>query len=292
MKKHTILLAILVLGLTLFAQEIQEQAVSINIEVPVRVYKGNDFVDGLTIKDFEVYEDGILQEVEAVYLINKRNIQSKEEKQLSTPETSSSFKPETSRSFYLVFEVVEYTPKLNEAIDYFYQNVMEPQDNLTIITPSKTYSMKSELLSKLSTEQIIQQLSGLLRKDAWSASSEYRRLKDDLTDLIISINSKLNIAVGNSRRRYRYMGSKPGSAYAQVTVDEEENPIRVEMERYEEIMQRIESIRTIDQKSLLDFANILKEKEGQKYVFLFYQREFIPQISSRAFNKIQLKMIL
>ncbi len=63
MKKHTILLAILVLGLTLFAQEIQQQAVSINIEVPVRVYRGDNFVDDLTINDFEVYEDGILQRI-------------------------------------------------------------------------------------------------------------------------------------------------------------------------------------------------------------------------------------
>ncbi len=72
MKKHTILLAILVLGLTLFAQEIQQQAVAINIEVPVRVYKGDKFVKDLTISDFEVYENGILQEIEAVYFINHR----------------------------------------------------------------------------------------------------------------------------------------------------------------------------------------------------------------------------
>ena len=71
MKKLTILLVIFVFGLALIAQEIQERAVSINIEVPVRVYKGNDFVDDLTINDFEVYEDGILQDVEAVYLINR-----------------------------------------------------------------------------------------------------------------------------------------------------------------------------------------------------------------------------
>ncbi len=63
MKKHTILLAILVLGLTLFAQEIQEKAVAINIEVPVRVFKGKTFIDNLTIDDFEIYEDGILQKI-------------------------------------------------------------------------------------------------------------------------------------------------------------------------------------------------------------------------------------
>ena len=51
MKKQTILLTILVLGLTLFAQEIQEEAVAINIEVPTRVFKGKTFIDNLTIED-------------------------------------------------------------------------------------------------------------------------------------------------------------------------------------------------------------------------------------------------
>jgi len=65
LKKHTILLAILVLGLTLFAQEIQQEAVAINVEVPTRVFKGKTFIDNLTIDDFEIYEDGILQKTEA-----------------------------------------------------------------------------------------------------------------------------------------------------------------------------------------------------------------------------------
>ena len=71
MKKHTIFLAILVFSLTLFAQDIQEEAVAINIEVPTRVFKGKTFIDNLTIDDFEIYEDGVLQTVEAVYLIKK-----------------------------------------------------------------------------------------------------------------------------------------------------------------------------------------------------------------------------
>jgi hypothetical protein len=36
---------------------------------------------------------------------------------------------------------------------------------------------------------------------------------------------------------------------------------------------------------LLDFAKFLKNKEGQKYVFLFHQREFIPHIEPRVLNQ-------
>ena len=57
------------------------------------------------------------------------------------------------------------------------------------------------------------------------------------------------------------------------------NPLEV----YEEILNRLESIRNVEQKKFLNFAKFLKEQSGQKYVFLFYQREFIPQISDKAY---------
>ena len=152
MTKLILLIVFITLALILIAQEIQHEAVAINIEVPVRVYKGDNFVDDLTINDFVVYEDGILQDVLAVYLIKKTDVQRKEEMPTPKEEVKQTFKPETSRSFYLLFEVVEYSPKLSEAIDYFFQNVLLPSDNLVIVTPMNTYRLKSEALSKVSTE--------------------------------------------------------------------------------------------------------------------------------------------
>ena len=55
----------------LFAQELTHVVSVVNIEIPTRVFKGDKFIDNLTIKDFEVYEDGKLQPIEAVYLIKK-----------------------------------------------------------------------------------------------------------------------------------------------------------------------------------------------------------------------------
>jgi hypothetical protein len=45
------------------AQELQHKTGAVNIEVPVRVFKGGTFIDNLTIEDFEVYEDGFLQNI-------------------------------------------------------------------------------------------------------------------------------------------------------------------------------------------------------------------------------------
>jgi len=259
LKKPILIIGILVLGLTILAQEIQHETIAINIEVPVRVYKGDNFVDDLTINDFEVYEDGVLQEVLAVYLIKKTDIQRKEEMQTPKEEEKQTFKPDTSRSFYLFFEVVEYSPKLNKAIEYFFQNVLLPSDNLTIVTPMSTYRLKSEFFSKVPTEEAINQIRKILRKDAWNGTSEYRRLNNELIRLVRSMSG--------------------GGIRDEWSVEFGDDPLG----RYEEILIRLESIRNVDQKRLLDFANYLKDQPGQKYVFLFYQREFIPQLENIAY---------
>ena len=128
MKKHSLFLAILVFSLTLFAQEIQEEAVAVNIEVPVRVFKGQAFIDDLTIDDFEIYEEGVLQNIEAMYLINKTEIKRKEE-------IVTEFTPDSSRTYVLMFEIIEYLPKIGEVLDYFFESVIRPDDSLIIASP-------------------------------------------------------------------------------------------------------------------------------------------------------------
>ena len=74
MKKIVCFAAILVLTISLFPHQEQHAVTVRNIEVPVRVFIGQQFVDNLTIDDFEIYENGIPQKIEALYLANKNDI--------------------------------------------------------------------------------------------------------------------------------------------------------------------------------------------------------------------------
>ncbi|MGB2845467.1 MAG: hypothetical protein WBC02_11480, partial [Candidatus Aminicenantaceae bacterium] len=164
LKKIILSAAIATLSLVLFAQELTHESLVINIEIPVRVFKGSTFVDNLTIEDFEVYENGKLQKIEAVYLIKKTSIKKKEEKK--------KFTPKVSRNFVLLFQTMEYLPKVGDAIEYFFNNVILPGDNLTIITPLKTYNFKSKALEVLPKEEIIKQLKSKIKKDTRMGSLE------------------------------------------------------------------------------------------------------------------------
>jgi hypothetical protein len=101
---------------------------------------GQQFVDSLTIDDFEIYENGIPQKIEALYLANKNSIARQEE--------LKNFSPQTARHYFLLFQIIEYNPRLEESVKYFFTNVLLPKDTLTLMTPQKNYHLSSEALQK------------------------------------------------------------------------------------------------------------------------------------------------
>ena len=242
MKKYMFLITVAILGIALFAQEITHETLVINIEVPVRVFKGEKFVEDLTIDDFEVFEDGKIQKIEAVYLIKKTSIEKKEGEKI--------FSPNVSRNFVLLFQVQDYLPKIEKALDYFFNNVIMPGDALTVFTPMKTYNFKTEALSLLPREEIVKQLKAKIRKDTLMGNSEYKHLLREMQEQVAGVD-EMSIQI-------------------------------VQL-----LLNRLEELRRVDESSLMGFAEFLKAKEGQKYVFLFYQKELLPQLDPTTLSTRQ-----
>lgn len=267
MKKIIIIMGAMCLFLAASTQEIRQEAISVNVEVPLRAFNGDKFVDDLTIEDIEVYEDGILQKIEALYLIKKAAVRRKEEEK--------KFSPETLRNFYLFFEIAEYTPKLKDALSYFFENVLLPEDRLTIITPMNTYRLKGGSSPMLPNDKIVSQLTNILRKDALQGNSEYRSVVRELKTLARSLSTALGET--NVSEFKTYDGFEP-TIFAERPLDELINI-------YASLLDSLESLRRVDEKKLLHFAEYLREEKGQKHVFLFYEREFIPQVPSRILDQ-------
>jgi VWFA-related protein len=270
MKRYAFLLALLLLGLTSFSQEVAEQSIVVNVEVPVRVFDANGFVENLGLDDFELYEDNVRQKVEAVYLIKKRTIERSDEKKR--------FMPKTARNFYVIFEVTEFTPRMSEAIIYFIREVLVSGDNLTIVTPLKTYRLRAQTFKVLTKDEVAKQLIGILRKDTLIGNSDYANAVNDLTALTRSLTSLIQ---GDGEQPERQVNS-PDSLGTGLYKD---MPLDLQLSTYAAMLSKLENLRRIDQDKLLSFAKVLKDKEGQKSVFLLYQREFIPQIDPRILNQ-------
>lgn len=268
-----IFLIILFLSLPVICQDVQEESLVINVEVPVRIFRDGNFVDTLSINDFEIYENGTPQKVEAVYLIKKRTIERSDE--------VKRFTPKTNRNFYLLFEVTEYNKKLREAIDYFVQYTMAPGDNLTIVTPMKTYKLRGDAIRYKSREEIADQFVGLLRKDILQGNSTYRNVIDEMKALAgamaRSFQDSAQVNPEQQETDYTDQMTTTGE-FRDRSVDEQ-------LMMYESLLNRLDNLRKIDQQQLMDFADHLKGTEGQKYVYVFYQNEYIPQIQTRILNQ-------
>jgi len=279
MKKSIFILLVCVTGLALFSQQVTEESVVINVEIPVRVFEGNTFVDNLTIDDFEILENGVPQRVEAVYLVKKRSIERSEEKRR--------FSPETARSFFLFFELSEYDPRLGDALSYFIQNAISPEDELTIATPMKTYRLRGKALEVRSRDEIVKQLKGLIRRDTLLGASEYNNLIKSLEELARTITSSIletieapeedpGIEVYEGSYFERMESLTPGD-FKGRSVDEQ-------LQIYQDLLMKLETIRSVDERQMTNFAEYLKDKEGRKYVYMFYQKEYIPQIDPIILN--------
>ena len=230
MRKLSLVTASLLICGSAITQDIQHEAVAINIEVPVRVFKGDTFIDNLTINDFEVYENGVIQKVEAIYLVRKTGIE-REEYDIQTKATRGRLLPEVSkRYFVLLFEMVDYLPKVNEVIDYFFSRVYSEDDSLTVVSPIKTYEMKKEVFKLKPLDDIKEELKEKLKQDTINGNREYKSIIREIVR-------------------------------GEATPDD---------------YLRLKEMRFIEGTKLLIFADYLKDIEGPKHVFLFYQREVWP----------------
>lgn len=199
MKKTLLLISLFIFGLVLFAQELQYDALAINIEVPVRVFKGDRFIDYLTIDDFEVYEEGKLQKIEAVYLIKKTDIK-REETEIQKEEARRKFVPELYRQFVLVFELKKILPEVESVIKYFIDNVIIPGDKLTVVTPIKTYNFKENSWLVVPRVEMANQLIKILRRDVYTKYEGWGNPADYL----------IGIGTGDMERelQYNYLGNR------------------------------------------------------------------------------------
>ena len=143
------------------------------------------------------------------------------------------------------------------------------EDNLTIITPMQTYTLPSGALKKFSRDQISKEMQNIIRKDVQIGSANYRSAFRDLKRLVQSIS-------GSGRGVDQLEESSADSAASMEFL----------LPRYRETLMNMERLRVVDEKWFLTLAQQMKMIGGQKNVFFFYQREFRPEISGTAYNRI------
>ena len=119
--------------------------------------------------------------------------------------------------------------ELDRALDLFFTKVFLPGDSLIVVTPRARYSMRPDALT-ISRTKLKDQLRGKLRQDILAGNTEYLGAIHDL-----------ETAMSNDA----------------VTLLER-------LDLYSAYLTKLESLRRVDEASLLQFGEYLKTTPGQK----------------------------
>jgi len=265
MKKIILILALLFLAIYLSAQVEQHTVTVRNIEIPVRVYDGGEFVPGLTMDDFILLEEGEPQDILALYQVRSGEI--------IRTDAERDFMPVTERHFYFIFQILDYNPKINEAMEYFFQEIFQEGDTVTVMTPIKNYNLSQEAAKNKPKETLVNDMISVIRRDTKLGSLEYNNMLRDLKMMVRSLSSSVT-------------GSSGTSTEMESDVAAGLSSLQFVLPRYRETLQKMEELRVVDERRFLLFAQGLKRMLGQKYVYFFYQREFRPELQTRVLNSL------
>ncbi len=260
-----VIIAILsALSLTLNPQDALREVV-IRIELPVRVFSAEGFIPDLSMSDFRVIDGGEPQQITSFYFVNNNRVVRRE----GDPEV----RPSLSRSFYLFCEISEYTEELHDIFETFIHKMLLPEDNLILITPSRTFQIKSEALDTIPRKELLKQLGQILEDNALSNSLTYAELFADLGGIVTEVEERVR-----GRLRPNSSGPTLESKYENIST----NSL---ITRYLSSLERLIKLRKINAARLEEYSELLGYQEGQKYAFFFYQRDAIPELNEEILNE-------
>lgn len=234
------------------------------LEIRVRV-TGPDgaFLDGLTAADFVLTEDGFEQKIDGLYRVRGRDVLATDSAPPPGPQIAPSH-------FFVLFQAVDYDPKFGEAMQTLFSSLL-PGDTLTLQTPVKSYTLSPKTLAAQPKDTLAKEMSQILRKDVQIGGSDYRSILRDLRRLVKSISGDTSLYDSDLETD------------ATIT---SASGLEILLDRYRDALQKMESIRLIDEGKFFNFAGAVKGLSGRKVVFLFYQREFRPEISVNVMNQL------
>lgn len=157
----------------------------------------------------------------------------------------------TQRNYMLVFDMIDYSPKIEEAVQYFFTDVFKPGDQLIIVTPLKTVGFSPQKLA-MPREKLLESILTTLKLDISTGTARYR---DALNIMLGAVNAILGRAGAGGLDDYR-------------------------QQRRNLVTWR----GTMDEK-LLKYAKIFSAVKGENHLLMLMQEELRPVPTATALNR-------
>jgi hypothetical protein len=231
----------------------QEKVAVIAVEVPVRVLQKGQYVKGLTREDFELFENGIKQQITGFEVHSRR---------ISVPidvsEEELKIEPE-KRLFLLIFNIFDYQDYVGEAIDYFFANTFRQGDRIIILTEGNLIDIDTRKRPAGVAQDIKDTLKKFKVISTGGTYSAYQDLRTEADSLILTlIEGPYEAQTWDQAVRAFYRN------YERTWIEYKRQFIMPDLELYQSIIKRIKAI------------------EGEKWALCFQQREMFPKLKNEG----------
>ncbi len=167
----------------------QQKVTVIAAEIPVRVYFQGEPLRGLTIDDFELWEDGVQQQIRKLEFFTKKIEESPPQREKNREVKRP------RRVFLLIFNIFDYQESMGQALDEFLGRYFQPGNQIMVLIENRLLVVDQEL----SLEELIQVLKSSLRKYKQISTMKFYRtfhhLNLEAEKLLLNLRGNSNSGV-------------------------------------------------------------------------------------------------
>lgn len=166
------------------------------------------------------------------------------------------------RNFVLLFDILNYTREMGDAVTYFFNQVLAPNDQLIIYTPARAYGFSKNTLSKPRGE-LIATMKEKLRGDSAACSSNYTIILNEMKDLAGAIE-----------------GGQTAGVDAQAG-------IKNSLNMYRQDMENLRTLRQVNESLLMKIVDMFKTQQGKNHLVMLYEAEFRPIPNKETLSRLR-----
>lgn len=230
----------------------QEYIEVINVQLILRAWKDGKPLSGLKQGDITLYEDG-----KPITLTSFQEIRRK----VGTVGTQENRKP---RLFFLYFRAVEPDPRLREALDFFFKRVYRDGDYVLLLFRNRAYP----ITDRPRIAPVLETFNTAMTQALNTSRLEKQRLYDALERYIKAYLDEMSKNESNS-----FLND---TALMQLLSN-----FKTAWQQY-----RIDNI-TLEQAKLKSIAASLKKVDLEKWGFVFYQQDNLPQLNLKSIFRMR-----
>ncbi|MGD2091339.1 MAG: hypothetical protein PVH61_34500 [Candidatus Aminicenantes bacterium] len=160
-----------------------------------------------------------------------------------------------------IFQVTRYDLNIDGAVDFIFNNIIKPEDSLTIFTPVKSYSFSQNTRKTQPQKKLIEVTKKVLKRDITIGTADYHRMLENMAQLIREISDP--------------SGTDPSKIITGST-GLQGATIKNVLVNYRQLLDNIKGMRKLDEPFFLGLAQTCQNLKGKNYLYILYQKELRP----------------